>query len=140
MLTGCVVAGPAQHPRYQPRTQVAVAYEDDYDYYPNYEIYYSRSRHEYVYLDGHSWVRRAEPRGVSIDVLFAAPSVRMDFRDSPEKHHGAVILKHPKNREKSKPQPGDKGNNRKGKGTDKKHERDDDKDSHKKDRDDGLRG
>lgn len=128
-LTGCIVAGTDQHPRHQPRTQVVVSYEDDYDYYPRYEVYYSRSRHEYVYLDGNAWVRRSEPRGISIDLLLATPSVRMDFRDSPEKHHNTVIRSYPKNHGQSDHQPAEKGKNRKGKN--KKHGHDNEKDDHK---------
>lgn len=127
-LTGCIVAGTDQHPRHRPRTQVVVSYEDDYDYYPRYEVYYSRSRHEYVYLDGNAWVRRSEPLGVSIDLLLATPSVRMDFRDSPEKHHNSVIRSYPKNHGHAD-QPADKPEKRKGK--DKKHDRDDEKDKRK---------
>lgn len=74
-----------------------VVYEDDYDYYPGYEVYYSRTRHEYVYRDGTQWVRRPQPRGVQLDVLLAAPSVRVDFRDSPERHHDSVIRTYPRN-------------------------------------------
>lgn len=123
-LAGCIVAGTDQHPRHRPQTQVVVSYEDDYDYYPRYAVYYSRSRHEYVYLDGNAWVRRREPRGVSIDLLLATPSVRMDFRDSPEKHHNTVIRSYPQNHGQAD-QPADKTEKRKGK--DKKHDRDDDK-------------
>ena len=80
-----------------PAGQVAVVIQDDYDYYPGYEVYYSRSRHEFLYRDGNQWVRRSEPRGVTLSVLFGSPSVRMDFRDSPERHHGSVIQNYPKN-------------------------------------------
>ena len=76
--------------------QAGVMIQDDYDYYPAYETYYSRNRHEYVYRDGDSWVRRSEPRGVTVETLFAAPSVRLDFHDSPEQHHNDVIRNYPK--------------------------------------------
>lgn len=76
---------------------VVVIYEDDYDYYPAYETYYSRSRREYVYRDGGRWVRRSEPSGISLNVLLSAPSVRMDFRDAPEQHHRAVVQSYPRN-------------------------------------------
>lgn len=76
---------------------VVVVYEDDYDYYPGYEVYYSRNRHEYVYRDGSQWVRRPEPSGVSLNVLLAAPSVRVDFRDAPERHHDSVVRSYPRN-------------------------------------------
>lgn len=133
-LTGCIVDGASQHPRYQERppvqTHVAVVFQDDYDYYPGYEVYYSRSRREYVYLDGGSWVRRSEPRGVSLSVLLAAPSVRMDFRDSPEQHHGTVVRSYPKNWQQADKQhdekSDEKADRKKGKKGDKKHGRDND--------------
>jgi hypothetical protein len=92
---------PERRGYYQGRptrqVQASVSYEDDYDYYPAYEVYYSRNRREYVYRDGSSWVRRSEPRGIELNVLLAAPSVRVDFRDSPERHHSAVVKSYPRN-------------------------------------------
>lgn len=79
------------------QVQAGVTFEDDYDYYPGYETYYSRSRREFVYRDGNAWVRRPEPRGISVGVLLAAPAVRMTFRDAPEKHHETVVRTYPKN-------------------------------------------
>ena len=32
--------------------------QDDYVYYPDYEIYYSSSRHQYAYREGNAWVSR----------------------------------------------------------------------------------
>jgi hypothetical protein len=74
-----------------------VVVQDDYIYYPGYQVYYSNSRHEYAYREGRAWVSRPAPRGVSVDVLFASPSVRMDFHDSPANHHAAVVKQYPKN-------------------------------------------
>jgi hypothetical protein len=90
-LTGCMVeGGPRGH------VQTTVVFQDDYDYYPGYETYYSRNRREFVYLEGNAWVRRPEPRGVSVSVLLAAPSVRLDFHDAPEQHHRTVIQSYPR--------------------------------------------
>jgi hypothetical protein len=73
-----------------------VVYEDDYDYYPGYEVYYARNRGEYVYRDGNRWVRsRSYPRANS-QVLFSSPSVRVEFRDSPERHHDYVVRRYPR--------------------------------------------
>jgi hypothetical protein len=96
-LTGCVgyVDGPRAGVYVEPSVVVV---QDDYIYYPDYEIYYSSSRHQYAYLEGGAWVSRPAPRGVSVDVLFASPSVRMDFHDSPANHHAEVIKQHPRNR------------------------------------------
>ena len=81
----------------RPPPQTVVVYQDDYDYYPGYEIYYSRNRREYVYRDGRRWVRSSAPRGVSLQVLAASPSVRVDFRDSPEYHHARIVQTYPRN-------------------------------------------
>jgi hypothetical protein len=95
-LTGCVgyVGGPRAGIQVEPYAVVA---QDDYVYYPGYEVYYSSSRRQYAYLEGGAWVSRPAPPGVSIDVLLASPSVRMDFHDSPANHHAAVVQKYPKN-------------------------------------------
>lgn len=100
-LTGCMVeqaSGPAPHPA-RPiavRGPAPVIIVDDYDYYPGYETYYSRSRREFVYREGNTWVRRPEPRGVSIGLLFSTPVVRLDFHDAPEQHHAAVVQSYPR--------------------------------------------
>ena len=110
------------------QVQGTVAFEDDYDYYPRYETYYSRSRREYVYRDGNQWVRKPQPRGVSTKALQSAPSVRMEFRDSPERHHGDVVRSYPKNwkRQDAKNDRGKKP--KKEKKNDKKNDKDDRRD------------
>src|SRR5450759_28271 len=95
-LTGCV--GYVDGPRagYYAEPSVAVV-QDDYVYYPGYEVYYSSSRHQYAYREGRAWVSRPAPRGVSVNVLLASPSVRMDSHDSPAQHHAAIVRQYPKN-------------------------------------------
>ena len=95
-LTGCVgyVDGPRAEVYVPPP---AVVVQDDYVYYPDYEVYYSGSRHQYFYMDGGAFVSRPAPRGVSVDVLFASPSVRMNFHDSPANHHAEIVRQYPKN-------------------------------------------
>ena len=95
-LTGCVgyVDGPRAGIQVEP---YAFAVQDDYVYYPSYEVYYSSSRRQYAYREGSAWVARPAPRGVSVDVLLASPSVKMDFHDSPAHHHAEVVQKYPKN-------------------------------------------
>ncbi|MGB7768256.1 MAG: hypothetical protein WBN22_05310 [Verrucomicrobiia bacterium] len=95
-VTGCVgyVDGPRAGVQVEP---YAFAAQDDYVYYPNYECYYSVSRHQYAYREGNAWVARPAPRGVSVKVLLASPSVKMDFHDSPANHHAAVAKQYPKN-------------------------------------------
>ena len=89
-LTGCVgyVDRPTQGSVY---VEPAFAVQDDYIYYPQYECYYSVSRHQYAYREGNAWVSRPAPRGVSVNVLRASPSVKMNFHDSPANHHAVVV-------------------------------------------------
>lgn len=99
MLGGCM-AGPdhARRRAHGPSVYVqsTVVVEDDYVYYPGYEVYYSSNRHNYVYRDGRNWVTRSAPPRVAVDVLFASPSVRVDFHDSPARHHATVIKTYPR--------------------------------------------
>ena len=97
---GCV--GYVDGPRTQvyaepPPMEATVVVQDDYVYYPGYDVYYSSNRHQYLWLEGRAWVTRPQPRGVSVDVLFASPSVRMDFHDSPARHHADVVRTYPRN-------------------------------------------
>ena len=99
-LTGCVAYTdrPPEGSLYMvPRVETTFVVEDDYVYYPSYQVYYSYSRHQYAYRDGRNWISRPAPRGVSINRLQASPSVRMDFHDSPAQHHEAVVKQYPKN-------------------------------------------
>jgi hypothetical protein len=102
-LTGCIgyVDGPRPGRVYvePPSTYVetGVVVQDDYVYYPGYQVYYSSNRRQYMYLEGRSWVSRPAPPRVSADVLFASPSVRLDFHDAPANHHATVVRQYPKN-------------------------------------------
>lgn len=101
-LTGCV--GYVDEPRHQnvhvqpPSVWVdsSDAVPDDYVYYPAYQVYYGSSRHQYLYLEGRSWVSRPAPPRVSIDVLLASPSVRLDSHDHPSLHHAEIARQYPK--------------------------------------------
>jgi hypothetical protein len=92
-FSGCV--GYVDGPRAGVETEVIV--QDDYDYYPGYEVYYSRSRHQYAYQDNGAWVYRSYPRDVSVNVLLASPSVHAGFRDAPASHHSAMVRQYPRN-------------------------------------------
>ncbi len=109
-LTGCVayVDRPPQGSVYVAPPTVVV--EDDYVYYPDYEIYYSSSRHQYAYLEGGAWISRPAPRDVSVDVLLASRSVRMNFHDSPANHHAEVVKQYPRNRAQPGSNQGQKDN------------------------------
>jgi hypothetical protein len=76
--------------------QTTLELQNDYVYYPAYEVYYSSNRRQYTYRDGGSWVSRPTPPHVSAQVLFAAPSVTVDFHDAPSAHHAAVVQRYPK--------------------------------------------
>ncbi|HLX94508.1 MAG TPA: hypothetical protein VKU37_02065 [Verrucomicrobiae bacterium] len=78
-------------------TPPVVVVQDDYIYYPEYGVYYNSHRRQYANLENGVWVLQAAPQGVSVDVLLASPSVRMDFHDSPANHHAEMIRKYPKN-------------------------------------------
>ena len=107
MLTGCYVEGPRAGVYVEPQV---FAVQDDYVYYPDYECYYSVSRRQYAYREGNAWVARPAPPGVSVDVLLASPSVKMDFHDSPAQHHAAVAKQYPRNWKPSASNQGQKGN------------------------------
>jgi hypothetical protein len=102
-LTGCVSHedGPRHSQAYAPppppyvESRVVVV-QDDYVYYPGYQVYYSSNRRQYIYQDGRSWVTRPAPPRVSVDVLLASPSVRLDFHDSPAVHHTQIVRQYPK--------------------------------------------
>lgn len=106
-LTGCVVRDSSHRGGFDvgpsPSVQTTVVITDDYDYYPRYEVYYSRRRNEYVYYDVNAWVRRGnmDLRGITLDMLNAGPSIRVDFHDSPEFHHGRIVQRFPRNWEQS---------------------------------------
>lgn len=93
-----------------PSTVIVVA--DDYVYYPQYEVYYSAHRRQYGYREGTGWSWRPGPPNVSATVLFASPSVPMNFHDSPERHHGDVIRSYPRNWKQPNPGRGDKDDHR----------------------------
>lgn len=108
-LAGCAsyVDGPSTGMYGEPPVIVAGSViEDDFVYYPNYQVYYSNTRHQYAYQDGPNWVYRHKPRGVSINRLHASPSVNMDFHDSPAYHHQNVLQQYPKNWSPSHGEPG----------------------------------
>ena len=93
-VTGCI--HEPHHARVHAAPAPVYVEEADYVYYPSYEVYYSHSRHQYIYRDGRSWVSRPSPPRVSVDVLFASPSVRLDFRDAPSRHHSTVVRQYPR--------------------------------------------
>jgi hypothetical protein len=98
-LTGCVVDQPHQRSAYvaPPVVETTVVEQDDYVYYPDYQVYYNSRRHQYAYLEGGAWVSRPAPRGVTVNVLVASPAVKMNFHDAPANHHAEIVRQYPKN-------------------------------------------
>ena len=100
LLAGCVGYVGERGGGYTPETSVyverGVAVQDDYVYYPAYQVYYSGYRRQYVYQDGRSWVSRSEPPHISADVLFGSQAVKVDFHDAPANHHAQIAKQYPK--------------------------------------------
>lgn len=124
-LSGCV--GYVEEPRrvYAPPPPPPVYVEHEvvvqphYIYYPSHQVYYASHTRQYVYRDGRSWVSRPAPPRVSVDVLFASPSVTLGFSDSPSHHHSSVVRQYPRNWKPPGSGPGyGQGNQGKGKGND----------------------
>jgi hypothetical protein len=111
-MTGCTgyVTRPRPESAYAPPADVTVAVQDDYVYYPGYDVYYNSNRREYAYQEDGHWVSRPAPRGVSASELRASLSVKMDFHDSPANHHTEVVQKYPKNWAPTAARPGGKAN------------------------------
>ena len=96
-LTGCV--GYVEHrPAYgysRPYTRAEYV-EDDYVYYPQYELYYGNRSHRYYSRQGSSWVVRPTPPGISVNALISVPSVHLDFHDHPSRHHAEICRSYPR--------------------------------------------
>ena len=128
VLTGCIgyVDGPRHAGVYAQPPPVYVAsgpvVQDDYVYYPGYQVYYSGHTRQYVYLEGSAWVTRPAPPRVSVEVLFASPSVRLDFHDAPEVHHATVVQTYPKTWTPPGWSHGNKGGNKEGHDEGHKHD------------------
>ena len=94
--TGCIVEEPPPGEAYGPGPGPAVVVQDDFVYYPDYEAYYSTTRHVFVYQEGGVWVTRPTFPRASIDVVLGSPSVHMDFHDSPANHHAEIVGRYPR--------------------------------------------
>ncbi len=99
-LTGCL--GYVDRPRggngrgfQSARVQPGFVGQDDYVYYPAYQMYYGSRSRQYYYQDGSAWVAQPAPARVAVSVLVATPSVQMEFHDSPAAHHAQVIRTYP---------------------------------------------
>jgi hypothetical protein len=98
-LTGGAGSADGQGNGITVTTPVVVAppvVQDYYVYYPAYGIYYNSGRRQYAYLEKGAWVAVAAPQGVTVEVLMASPSVKMDWHDSPGNHHADMLKRYPK--------------------------------------------
>ena len=121
-LAGCYDSPRQGYGYRREPSRVQVVVQDDYVYYPDYEVYYNNTRHQYVYFEGNVWVTRPEPPRIWARDLPRAPSVRLEFHDSPERHHAEVVRTYPKHGRS--PKQDDRHDNRR------------DKDDDRRDRDD----
>ena len=94
-LTGCVGYVDTPGVRHA-QIRATVSNEDDYVYYPRYSTYYGRNSHQYTYRQGNSWVSRPSYHGTSSSTFFSSPSVSVDFRDTPSRHHAEVSRTYPR--------------------------------------------
>jgi hypothetical protein len=93
-LAGCL--GYVDQPRHRSaRVVQPVLVEEEYVYYPSYQVYYGSRSHQYYYQEGSSWVARPAPATLSVSVLLSSPSVPMAFHDAPAAHHAQVIQTYP---------------------------------------------
>jgi hypothetical protein len=69
---------------------------DDYEYYPQYEVYYSPVRRQYTYREGNVWVTRSEAPSTWSRELPDSPTVRVHLNDSPEGHHAETVRQYPR--------------------------------------------
>jgi len=95
-LTGCIGYSDGHHHSGGYGYSETHYVQDDYVYYPGYQVYYGNNSHNYVYQEGRNWVTRPSPPRVSPNVLVVAPSVRLDFHDAPANHHAEVVKQYPK--------------------------------------------
>ena len=69
---------------------------DSYLYYPAYQVYYNRSKLQFIFPSDRGWTTQDEsPADVGEDELFSSPAVAMNFSDAPERHHAAVLRAYP---------------------------------------------
>ncbi|HVU34439.1 MAG TPA: hypothetical protein VHE61_13470 [Opitutaceae bacterium] len=96
---------------------------DNYVYYPGSGAYYNNTRREWTYEDHDRWVTRSTaPQGW----VSSAPSVQMEWHDSPEHHNAEVIRRYPRNWVPAKHQDRDHDHDRKDRDRDDRHHDDDD--------------
>jgi len=72
--------------------------KDSYLYYPAYQVYYNRTKQQFVFPSDRGWTTQEEsPGDVGEADLFSSPSVAMNFTDAPQGHHAAMVRAYPRN-------------------------------------------
>ena len=67
-----------------------------YVYYPDYEVYYSRTLNQFIYQTPGGWVERSSPpENVTEAMLDSSPSVEISLPGPPSQHHATVAQAHP---------------------------------------------
>ena len=98
MLTGCASNGERSQANATFETPPVVKIQDDYTYYPDYQIYYNNTRHEYVYLENGSWLSQPNPPRVSAGVVQASRAEKLAPGDFPAHHRATLVVRqHPGN-------------------------------------------
>lgn len=62
--------------------------ENEYLYYPEYDLYYDRDQREFLSVENDRWVTRNRPRNVSPDRVFTSRAVNLDGY-TPQQHRDA---------------------------------------------------
>ncbi len=93
-LAGCTT-GQTGHPHVAAvyETPPVVVIQDDYVYYPDYQVYFNNTRHEYVYQDDGAWISRPAPPNIAAAALRASPSEKLERGDFPAHHRSVMIVR-----------------------------------------------
>jgi hypothetical protein len=78
--------------------------QNEYLYYPEYDLYYNRNSQQFLSVENNRWVTRNHPRNVSAERVFASRSVRIDGYSTPEQHRNAYYEQN-RYRSSSRPSP-----------------------------------
>jgi hypothetical protein len=78
------------------RLAIVMGRPDSYVYFPAYQVYYNRTRLQFVFPSDRGWTTQNDsPGDVGEAELFSSPVVAMNFTDAPQWHHAAVVRAYP---------------------------------------------
>ena len=79
------------------RLATVLGSKDRYLYYPAYQVYYNRTKQQFVFPSDRGWTTQNEsPGDVGESDLFSSPAVAMNFTDAPQWHHAAMVRAYPR--------------------------------------------